>query len=290
MYDEIERAVGGTPRRGMSVLGWIAVAFVGFSLLGVAGAVVGFLAVRAEVREVVDGFERGGAVMMSRGMSDAVAGAVAGALAGLEPEMLASDPDAGRRLLRSLQSGRLDAAELEDIIEGSLRIRTDDGDVTADLHGNEEGGELVIRSPDGDARLQLARSDEGAVLTIRADGETVRFGAGDAADRAPSWVPPVPSMPDGPEPLMSASSGRGFFGAVAWEAAAAPEAVVDAYRERLEDEGYSLRAEHSMRGGDRRSASVVGRDDESGRMVFLVATREDGTTRAVLGYREDLER
>ncbi len=79
MYDEIERAVGGTPRRGMSVLGWIAVAFVGFSLLGVAGAVVGFLAVREEVREVREVVQRDAATLMATGVSDAVAGAVAGA-------------------------------------------------------------------------------------------------------------------------------------------------------------------------------------------------------------------
>ncbi|HSR41539.1 MAG TPA: hypothetical protein VLL48_05200, partial [Longimicrobiales bacterium] len=148
MYDEIERAVGGTPRRGMGVLGWIAVAFVGFCLLGVAGTVVGFLVVRHEVREMVEGFERDGAGSMARGVSDAVAGAVAGALAEIDPEVLASDPEAGRALLRNLQSARLDGADLEEIIEGSLRIRTDEGDVTADLRGDEGGGELVIRSPE----------------------------------------------------------------------------------------------------------------------------------------------
>lgn len=290
MYDEIERAVGGRPRRGMSALGWIAVAFVGFSLLGVAGAVVGFLAVRQEVREVVDVVQRDGATLMATGVSDAVAGAVAGALANIEPEVLAADPEAGRLLLRNLQSAELDGADLEDIIEGSLRIRTAEGDVTADLRGSEEGGELVVRSPDGEARLELARSERGGVLTLQADGETVRFGAGDAADGAPSWVPRVPSMPERPEQVMSASSGRGFFGAVTWEADDAPEAVVDAVRERLEDGGYSLRAEHSLRGRDGRSASVVGRDDDAGRMVFLVAAREDGATRVVLGYGEETGR
>lgn len=290
MYDEIERAVGGTPRRGMSVLGWIAVAFVGFSLLGVAGAVVGFLAVREEVREVREVVQRDAATLMATGVSDAVAGAVARALANIEPEMLAADPEAGRLLLRSLQSAELDAADLENIVEGSLLIRTDEGDVTADLRGGEEGGELVVRSRDGEARLELARSERGGVLTLRADGETVRFGAGDGADGAPSWLPRVPSMPDRPEQVMSASSGRGFFGAVTWETDDAPEAVVDAVRERLEDGGYSLRAEHSLRGRDGRSASVVGRDDDAGRMVFLVASREDGTTRVVLGYGEGMGR
>lgn len=286
MYDEIERAVGATPRRGPSVLAWVAIAFVGFVLVGVGTAAYTFIKVRNEVREVMHRFDRGERVAISGGVSEIVGRALQDALAGVDPEYFASDPQAVEQLLRNLDAGTLDAQALEDIIEGSLRVRTDEGDVTVDLRGNEDGGELLIGTPDGPARLELKRSEQGGVLTITADGETVRFGAGDSAEGAPSWVPAVQGMPDRPRQVMSASSEGGLFGAVSWESDASPEAVVEAYREHLQDEGYALRGEHSMRGPESRNASVVGRNEESGRTVFLVATLEGGETRVLLGYGE----
>lgn len=291
MYDEIERAVTGGPRRGMSPLAWIAVAFVGFSVLGLLGAAASFLVVRHEVKQVVHRIEEDITTIQARGVSDAVAAVVAGALAGIEPDLLADDPETGRLLLQNLQAGDLDAADIQEIVDGSLRIRTREGDVTADLRGGEHGGQLVIRSPEGETRFELTRSDRGGELVIRSEGETVRFGAGEVAGGAPGWLPRPASMPDAARPLMSARSGQGVFGALAWQTEGSPEALVRAYRERLEDEGYTLRSEITLvtgggRGEGRAGASVVGRDDDSGRTVFLVATPGEAGTRVLLGYGE----
>jgi hypothetical protein len=76
------------------------------------------------------------------------------------------------------------------------------------------------------------------------------------------------------------------FGIVTWEADRAPEDVVAGYRARLADEGYQLEAEHSLPAEAGGSASVVGRDDDSDRVVFLAAHREEGVTKVVLGYGE----
>lgn len=282
MYDELERAVGGRPRRGMSALGWIAVGLAVVIFMGIAGVVVAFHVVRAQVRDFSERVQVEPALRASEVLNEALAGV----LAGMEPAAIASDPELGRKILRNLESGALDEAALQDIIEGSLRVRTEKGDVTADLHGDEAGGSLVIRSPEGEVRMELVRGEDGGELVIRSEGETVRLGAGGSARALPGWVPRPDGMPAGPRPVFSATSGKGAFGVVTWKAGGTPEDLVAAYRDALADEGYDLRAEHSLRGESARSASVVGRDDATHRTVFLVASREDGVTKAVLGFGE----
>ncbi|HZD05152.1 MAG TPA: hypothetical protein VE173_09540 [Longimicrobiales bacterium] len=282
MYDELERAVAGRPRRGMSALGWIAVGLAVLFFMGGAGALVAFHVVRTQVREFSEPVQQEPALRASEALNEVLANV----FAGLEPATVASDPEVGRKILRNLESGALDEAALQDIIEGSLRVRTEKGDVTADLHGDETGGSLVIRSPEGEVHVELVRGEDGGELVIRSDGEAVRLGAGMSAPDLPGWVPRPDGMPAGPRPVFSATSGKGAFGVVTWEAPGAPEDMVAAYRDGLADEGYDLRAEHSLRGESARSASVVGRDDATRRMVFLVASREDGVTKVVLGFGE----
>lgn len=73
--------------------------------------------------------------------------------------------------MRPLQSGALDQQSLEDLIEGSLRIRTAEGGITADFRGNEEGGVLQLRTPDGDVTVELKAGDEAGELVIRGEKE-----------------------------------------------------------------------------------------------------------------------
>jgi hypothetical protein len=285
MYDELERAYGGRSRRGPSVLGWILIGLAVFFVLGVAGVAFAFRVVQNEVQEFAEQLEGPAAA----GVSAAVAGLVAQALADVEPELLAADPEIGRAILANIQAGSMDEAELRDLIEGSLRIRTEEGEVRADLRGNEEGGSLVIQTPDGDVRVDLVRDEAGGELVIEAEGETLRFGAGESARGAPDWVPVPDGMPERTREGFSASAAQGLFGVAAWETERSPESVVEPYRARLESDGYDLQAEHSHRAGEGRSASVVGRDETSGRMVFLAASREDGVTKVVLGWGEGVD-
>lgn len=253
MYDEIERAVTGRPRRGFPRLGWLAVGLGTVLVLGVGGSMWTYHAVRDQLREFSQSLRQEPVVRVS----EALAATLAAALGGLEP---AANAD--------LQAAGLDQAAVRDIIEGSLRIRGREGDLTADLHGDNTGGSLQLRSPEGEVRVDVARSDGGGELMIL----------------VPDWVPAVVGMPDTPSQRLSASAGEGEFGIVTWETRGEANDLVDAYRNRLEAEGYEVRAEHSWRGDSQRSASVVGTNESSGQTVFLGVSRDGDANRAVLAY------
>jgi hypothetical protein len=86
--------------------------------------------------------------------------------------------------------------------------------------------------------------------------------------------------------VLSGYAGGGVFGARTWLTASSPDEVVRAFRERLGSEGWEVQAEHQLRDRDEVSASVVGRQEASGRTVVLAAGLEEGRTRVVLGWGE----
>jgi hypothetical protein len=288
MYDELERAYGARTRRGPSALGWVLIGLTAFLVAGVAGVAYAIHVVKNEVEEFAAQFED----EARDEVPAAIAGVLASTLADVEPGLIAADPEVGNLILSNLRKGRMDEAELRDLVEGSLLIRTGEGDVRADLRGNEEGGSLVVRTPDGDVRMDLARRGEGGELVIEADGETVRFGAGEAARHAPAWVHRPSGMPERVLEGFSASSSEGAFGVVSWETDGDADALVEAYGARLEDEGYQRRGAHRLEARDGRSASVFATDlsADPDRTVFFLATREDGVTRVVLGWGDGMDR
>jgi hypothetical protein len=278
MYDEFERAVTGPPRRGRSRLGWLAVGLITFLAVGVGGSMWAYHVVRSRVLELSERITP--AMEVSRAFSTAVAQA----FAALEPGHLASDPNVAEDFLSALQSGALDGPAMEDVVEGFFRLRTEEGDVTADLHGNEGGGRLLIRSPEGEVRLDLVRDEDGGELVVRTDEQVLRIGSGGSAHDLPDWIPRMDGIRDDPREILSASSEQGRFGIVTWEADADGADLVAAYRRRLESMGYEVRAEHDLRHEDGRTASVTGVEEATGRVVFLATAREEGVTRVILGY------
>ena len=102
----------------------------------------------------------------------------------------------------------------------------------------------------------------------------------------PGWVQRIDGMPADPQRVYSLTSQEGFMGAVAWQGDGSPQDVISFYREWLEGEGYELRAEHRLReeGNDR--GSLWARNEDAGRVVFLVAELEEGMTNILLGYGE----
>jgi hypothetical protein len=77
------------------------------------------------------------------------------------------------------------------------------------------------------------------------------------------------------------------MGAVAWEADGSPGDVLSYYSEWLEGEGFELKDARRVRqDGGADQASLWARNENTGRVVFLVAGQEDGTTKVLLGYGE----
>jgi len=323
MYDEFERAVTGKRKRGLPVFGWILIVVAFLFMFGIVGA--GFAAFRmagrverqfseefaAELAEDLADLEKELAGELS-GLDAEIAAEVAEALAEVERELagefgddtgvfasnllsrlqprlerLVGDPEAGLAFLQDIGSGDYSEKALREVLEGSLRIRTEDGELTADLWRGEDGGSLVIDSPDGEVQIDLVKVDGGGELVIRTEERVVRFGAGTAAEGLPGWVPRVRWMPEHPKHLFSALSDEGGLGAVSWETNRLPQAVLDFYRHELEDAGYRIREEHSARQHGEVEGGFWAENEADDRIVFIAASNEDGVTKVILGYGEE---
>lgn len=284
MYDdELERAAGVRPRGGMSALGWIGVGLAVVMLVGATGTWFAYRFVRAQVQEVVDRFdgaERGDvAPLVARTVARTLG--EMGAAGSMDADELTA------AVARTLGAPRTRGPASDEGVDGFLRIRTGEGEFTADLQADDQGGSLVVRRPDGEVILDLSADADGGELVIRADGEQARFGAGRSADGPPSWLPAVDDRAADLQRVVSGRAGSSSFGALTWTSRRPAEVLVADYRERLEAEGWEIRAEHELRGRDEGSASVVGHRPSDGRTVLLAATRETEGTRVVLGWGVD---
>jgi hypothetical protein len=196
---------------------------------------------------------------------------------------LQRDRDGGSLVIDSDRGQvRMDLARTED--GGHLTIDSDDGQVRFDLIRTDEGGYLTIDSDDGQVRFDLIRGEGGGELRIQTDRETFRFALGAEADEMPRWVPRPQGMPTSPERVYSLASSEQFLGAVAWETGQSPEAILDFYRETLERGGYDFRASHRLHGEHVSQQSLWGKNQDSGRVVFVVTHQDRGPTKVLLGY------
>lgn len=186
MYDEFERAMTGrTPRKGLSVLGWLAAGFAFLVVLGVVG--VGFAMNQAVHRfeDFARDFDVGRELSRLSQLAD------------LEPQtrLIAMDPDAGLDFLETLDAGDPADAFVREMVKGNLdlvdgepfrrigrvaedvkekaTVRADGGDVQIRLDRHEGGGSLVIASGGEETRFDLVKGDKGGFLTIDGpDGRT----------------------------------------------------------------------------------------------------------------------
>jgi len=179
---------------------------------------------------------------------------------------------------------RFDLRKTED--GGFLAIDSDEGQIRFDLIKGDDGGSLVINSEDGQLRFDVHGGDDGGSMVIQTDEATIRFGAGDEAKGMPGWVQRIDGMPADPQKVYSLNSEEGFMGAVAWEGDQSPSEVLSFYREWLEGEGYEIRAEHRLHEDGNDQSSLWARNEEAGRVVFLVAGLDEGLTKLLLGYGE----
>lgn len=169
---------------------------------------------------------------------------------------------------------------------GFLAIDSDDGQVRFDLVRSDDGGSLIIRSDDGEVRFDVVRGEDGGSLVLRTEDGTFRFDAGSEARAMPGWVRRVDGMPEDPEPVYSLESPDGVLGAVTWQGDGSPQEIISFYRSWLEGQGYELRAEHRLNREGEDRASLWARNENDGRMVFVLAEQDAEVSRVLLGYGE----
>jgi hypothetical protein len=172
---------------------------------------------------------------------------------------------------------------------GFLAIDTEEGQLRLDLVKRDGGASLVINSEDGQIRFDADGGEDGGTMVIQTDDATIRFGAGDDAEGLPGWVERVSGMPADPEGVYSLSSSQGFMGAVAWQGDGSAQEVLSFYRDWLESEGFEFKAQHRVQDGGGEVNSLWARNEELGRVVFLVAGQSEGATEVLLGYGEGIK-
>ena len=302
MHDEFERALGVRRRSGISFLGWLGLGLVGFFVLAGTGVFFAFRAASHQFHQVVEQME----ARTSGEHPDLVARTVARTLAEMGSTPAAHQDRIATAVARALSASagttvETDAAQAsppsesatgsarsgDEEMEGFLRIRTEDGEIRADLRAGGDGGSLVVRDVDGEVLVDLSGDARGGRLYVRGEGEIASFRTGGSAADPPQWVPRPDARVDEVERVLSGHAGDGSFGARAWLTEGSPRMLVETFRAQLQREGWQVRAEHRMRNGEEVSASVVGRLESQGRTVLLTAGPEDGRTRVVLGWGEE---
>ena len=325
MYDEFERAVTGRTKRGIPVFGWILIVVASLFMFGVVG--VGFAAYKTAniVKRELSGARAGEIARelaeMERQLATELQGVdgqvaeevslairevrremersfgneaplyAANLLSRMGPEVdrILQNPAAGLALLQDLGSSDSPERALRDVLEGSLRIRTGDGEMLAELWSGEDGGSLVIQGADGEElNLDLIRADGGGALVIQSPEGHLRFGAGSEAEGLPGWVPEFQGMPANPQALFSVASEDGGLGAVSWETDRPLKAVMEEYRDMVSREGYRIREEHSAHSGNHLEVGFWAENADQGRVIFFSGSQEDGANRILLGYGEEI--
>lgn len=324
MYDEFERSVTGKSKQGIPVFGWILIVSAFVVMLGVVG--VGFAAYRTvtmvkrefsaemagELARELEEVERELAVEL-RGLDAETASQVSAALREARQELessfgdeasayaanllsrmgpgldhLLKNPTVGLALLQDLGSSDSPEHALRDVLEGSLRIRTGEGELAAELWSGEDGGSLVIQGADGDElTLDLVKADEGGALKIQSREGTVRLGAGSEAAELPGWVGEFADLPGNAASIFSVESDEGGMGAVSWETGASAGAVLENYRDAVSWAGYRIREEHSAQHHGMEEMGFWAENHQEDRVIFLSISEKDGVTRVLLGYGEE---
>jgi hypothetical protein len=277
MYDEYERAVTGRTRPRLGAGAIFGLILAGFLFTGVAATVAGYFFVRTKVSQAIERFEANPALTAAH------------MLARLDPQLrvLEEVAEGSQVALRDARTGEVARFDFQDLVEGSLRIRGGDGeDVSIDLRGDESGGSLVIDADGERLRVDLQRKADGATLVIDGPEGQMRLGSGAEALEPPAWLPRLGGRPARPRQVYSARSADGMLGAVAWEAEAAPGAIVEAYRRALEADGFEMVRQSASERGRDRQASLWARDRDGGRHAFVVAAVENDATAVLLGYGE----
>jgi hypothetical protein len=179
---------------------------------------------------------------------------------------------------------RFDLRKTED--GGFFVIDSDEGQVRFDLLKGDDGGSLVIHSADGEFRFDVAEGEDGATVAVTTDHGTLHFGAGQEAEGMPDWVRRMDGVPSDPERVYSLTSEEGFMGAVSWQGDGSAREILEFYRDWLQGESFDIRAQQRSREDGVETASLWARDEASGRVVFLVAGEDHGSTDVLLGYGE----
>lgn len=260
------------PKKGLHPLAWVGIGCGCLVLLVVGVFVAGTAYVAWKAKEVVEDFRE----------NPEKATAKLIAFANPDLELVGTDDEAGTVTFRNTREGKEFTVDYEDIKDGRLTIRTEEGEITFDATQTKDGGTLTIRGPDGETRMTFDGDEdgEGGQLTIQGPDGELRFGASQDLEKVPSWVPLYPEATSTAAGFTT-SSNEVEAGLLTIKTDKGTETVMEYYQEKLEDEGYEVR-HHTMTVNGQTHATVTG--EKEGRNVNVVIGREGEETVIVLQY------
>ncbi len=171
-------------------------------------------------------------------------------------ELVESDDAAGTLTIRNTKKNETVTLNWEDIKNGKLSVKTDDGEMSID-----------------------ASSEDGTVTFSGADGDTAVFGAGaDAADR-PDWIPSYPNSSE-ISGAFSSTAGGTKQGAYSFTTSEAPGEAIDWFVDKLTGDGFKQTSR--MNQGEMVNVSL----ENEPRNITLTAVRDGGETKMTVHYTE----
>ncbi|HEX9637851.1 MAG TPA: hypothetical protein VGB99_09965 [Acidobacteriota bacterium] len=239
---------GPAPKSGLSAPAWIAIGCGGLIVLVLIVASVLFWYGARKLKGVAEDFEanpaKKAAEMMVR----------------INPELELVRSDDQTITVRLKQTGEEATFDFEQIREGKLRFRSQEGEATLSIEGSKQGGTLTVESDKGTAVL----------------------GSG-GAERLPAWVPLPETHGELQASYTVAAEGK-VGGLVAFASEQSPAELRGFYQERLEAAGYELQLHTLGLGSAGQQEMLIGTHAASERNLTVTITRQEGKTQVMLQY------
>lgn len=234
-------------KKGLSPLAWILIGCGGLILvvgiLVVAG--VGFVGYKA--KQFATDLEKNPVTIAGK------------AYAALHPdvEFVSADEESREITFRDVKTGEITTINADDIRDGRITIKNDQGEVTFDAKGGADGG--------------LTMTDE--------TGKTVfQAGAGSAED-LPSWIPVYPGA-EITATYVASAAGQGSGGSFSLTTSDGVDTVYEHYRSALEDAGFEIQTTGSTGQGK----ILIATQADPARQVTVSVSEVDGKTQATVQY------
>ncbi len=237
----------GQAKKGLGPLAWIGIGCGAVILVGlVIMLVLGFFVAR-KAGEFADNPAKTAAELMIRMDPDL--------------ELVESDEESGRIRVRQLSTGEEATFDYSEIEEGRFSFKTDEGEMTIDAAGDQDGGTVTVRTDEGAAHYRTS-TDVGDL---------------------PDWVP---LYPEATKTVGSAttSTPEGVGGTVHFETGDEPREVLDYYEAKLKEEGFEVMVRTISAGEEGPQGTVIANDNASQRMLNVMVVNEDGVTKLGIHY------
>ena len=247
----VEPPVTPVPKKGIPVLGWLAIGCGVLAVLGLGGCFVAAVFLQKKADSVVADFEKNPAK------------AAAEYAVRLNPEVELVSSTEQEITVRNKKTGEVLTVDFEDAKNGKFVFKSKDGEATFDADADTSG--------------------EGGTLRVTGtDGQTAVFSAGANATKVPDWVPIFTDSKFAGN--YNASTPDGNAGAVTITTSAPVANVMAFYKQRLEAAGFQVQT--LTLDGPTSGGTVIGTAADRKRAVNVVISVADGKTQAMVTFNE----